>query len=111
LYLEYFCFESNQKDLVLLLIATFFFKTILRRTFVWRRDIKNSSNPFLLFFKGCPGAGWGANPRSFDVALFSHSITLPLNHSGSPFISIFNVKMPGSSLICEPNTHNVSEFK
>jgi hypothetical protein len=28
--------------------------------------------------KGCPG--WGANPRSFD----SHSITVPLSHSGSP---------------------------
>jgi hypothetical protein len=38
-------------------------------------------------FKGCPG--WGANTGSFDFVLFSHSITLPLSHSGSPTNTFF----------------------
>jgi hypothetical protein len=35
-------------------------------------------------FLSCPG-GWGASPGSFDFFYFL--ISLPLSHSGSPFLS------------------------
>jgi hypothetical protein len=37
---------------------------------------------FASFFKVCPG--WGANPGIFLFHLFSHAVTLPPCHSGSP---------------------------
>jgi high-affinity Fe2+/Pb2+ permease len=37
----------------------------------------------IIFLKGCPG--WGANLGSFVIFVY-FTITLPLNHSGSPLL-------------------------
>jgi hypothetical protein len=43
----------------------------------------NAAMKVVIFFKGLPGLG--KEPGIFCFHLFSHSTTLPLGHSGSPF--------------------------